>query len=556
MIAAVILRRETVTIHQRAGQLPHQSDLINVAQLTAQYYALQPDMHDPSHSVKFGTSGHRGSAERKSFNEAHILAIAQAIVEVRKQQGNTGPCYVGKDTHALSEAAFISVLEVLAANEVNVIIQENNGFTPTPSVSHAILSYNRHHQDQADGIVITPSHNPPEDGGIKYNPSNGGPADSDLTSIIEKRANELLANNLVGIKRLAYQQAQQSGFVTEQDLITPYISTLGEVVDIKAIQKAGLKIGVDPLGGSGIEYWKKIAEYYQLDLELVNEQLDQTFRFMPLDHDGVIRMDCSSPWAMAGLLEMKEKFDLAFANDPDYDRHGIVTPDGLMNPNHYLAVAIDYLFRHRPQWNEKIAVGKTLVSSAMIDRVVEDLGRELVEVPVGFKWFVNGLFTGTFGFGGEESAGASFLKFDGTPWSTDKDGIIMCLLAAEITAVTGENPQQRYNKLAEKFGAPSYSRIQAKATHQQKARLSKLSPEMVSADMLAGDKITQRLTKASGNGAPIGGLKVMTDYGWFAARPSGTEEAYKIYCESFRGPEHLKLIEEEAIKIVNSVIAD
>lgn len=556
MTVAVILRREPVTIHERAGQRPHQSDLINVAQLTAQYYALQPDANNPAHSVKFGTSGHRGSAERKSFNQNHILAIAQAIAEVRQQQGNTGPCYIGKDTHALSEAAFISVVEVLAANQVAVIIQENNGFTPTPSISHAILTYNRSHNEQADGIVITPSHNPPEDGGIKYNPSNGGPADADLTQVIEQRANELLANNLLGVNRISYEQALESGYVSAHDLITPYIAALAEVVDMKAIQKAGLKIGVDPLGGSGIEYWKRIAEYYQLDIELVNEQLDQTFRFMPLDHDGVIRMDCSSPWAMAGLLEMKEKFDLAFANDPDYDRHGIVTPAGLMNPNHYLAVAIDYLFRHRPQWNEKVAVGKTLVSSAMIDRVVNDLGRDLVEVPVGFKWFVDGLFTGSLGFGGEESAGASFLKFDGTPWSTDKDGIILCLLAAEITAVTGEDPQQRYNKLAEKFGAPCYSRIQAKASHPQKARLSKLSPEMVAADTLAGDKITQRLTKASGNGAAIGGLKIMTDFGWFAARPSGTEEAYKIYCESFRGPEHLKQIESEAIDIVNSVIAD
>lgn len=543
-----------MTIHERAGQLPFQSDLINVAQLTAQYYTQQPQPGNASQAVKFGTSGHRGSSLRKNFNENHILAIAQAIADLRKKQGVTGPCFVGKDTHALSEAAFMTVVEVLAANQVHVIVQENNGFTPTPAISYAILSYNQSHQDIADGIVITPSHNPPEDGGIKYNPANGGPADTDLTSVIEKNANQLLANNLEGVKRVSFDTAMTSEYVTQQDLIMPYVCALGDVVDMQAIAKSGLKIGVDPLGGSGIEYWKKIAEYYQLDIEIVNDQLDQTFRFMPLDHDGVIRMDCSSSWAMAGLLGMKEKFDLAFANDPDYDRHGIVTPDGLMNPNHYLAVAIDYLFQHRPQWGKDVAVGKTLVSSAMIDRVVNDIGRELVEVPVGFKWFVDGLFSGKLGFGGEESAGASFLKFDGTPWSTDKDGIILCLLAAEITAVTGENPQQRYNNLAKKFGAPIYNRIQAKATHEEKVKLSKLSPEMVAADTLAGDKITQRLTAAPGNNAPIGGLKIMTDYGWFAARPSGTEEAYKIYCESFRGEEHLRQIEKEAIEIVSKVI--
>ncbi|EOW0743896.1 phosphoglucomutase (alpha-D-glucose-1,6-bisphosphate-dependent) [Proteus mirabilis] len=544
-----------MAIHSRAGQHTRQSDLINVAQLTAQYYSLKLQANQNAHRVKFGTSGHRGSAKRHSFNEAHILAIAQAIAEVRANNGVTGPCYVGKDTHALSEPAFISVLEVLAANKVNVIIQENNGYTPTPSVSFSILTYNQGHQDIADGIVITPSHNPPEDGGIKYNPSNGGPADTDLTSVIEKRANELLENNLSGVKRLSYDDALASGYIHEQDLIMPYVKALGDVVDMKAIKKAGLKLGVDPLGGSGIEYWKRIGEYYELDLELVNDQVDQTFRFMTLDHDGVIRMDCSSPWAMEGLLQLRDKFDLAFANDPDYDRHGIVTPSGLMNPNHYLAAAINYLFRHRPQWSNEVKVGKTLVSSAMIDRVVADLGRELVEVPVGFKWFVQGLFSGEFGFGGEESAGASFLRFNGKPWSTDKDGIILCLLAAEIKAVTGKDPQQHYNELAQRFGSPSYNRIQASATHEQKALLSRLSPEMVTANTLAGDPITARLTHASGNGAAIGGLKVMTDYGWFAARPSGTEEAYKIYCESFRGPEHRELIEKEAIEIVNNVFA-
>ncbi len=540
----------------RAGQPAQQSDLINVAQLTSQYYVLQPDPANTAHAVKFGTSGHRGSALRHSFNENHILAIAQAIAEVRKEQGTTGPCYVGKDTHALSEPAFISVLEVLTANGVDVIVQEDNGYTPTPAVSHAILTHNRKGGILADGIVITPSHNPPEDGGIKYNPTNGGPADTDLTSVIEKRANALLAAKLAGVQRQSLDAAWKSGHLQAVDLVQPYVESLGEIVDMKAIQKAGLKLGVDPLGGSGIEYWKRIAKHYELDLTLVNDSVDQTFRFMHLDHDGVIRMDCSSESAMAGLLALRDKFDLAFANDPDYDRHGIVTPAGLMNPNHYLAVAIQYLFQHRPQWGKEVAVGKTLVSSAMIDRVVEDLGRKLVEVPVGFKWFVDGLFDGSFGFGGEESAGASFLRFDGTPWSTDKDGIIMCLLAAEITAVTGKNPQEHYDALAARFGAPSYNRIQAPATHAQKAALSKLSPEQVKADTLAGDPITARLTNAPGNGASIGGLKVMTQNGWFAARPSGTEEAYKIYCESFLGAEHREKIEKEAVDIVSKVLAD
>lgn len=542
--------------HPRAGQPTRQSDLINVAQLTSLYYVLRPDVDNTAHAVKFGTSGHRGSAERYSFNEAHILAIAQAIAEERKKQGITGPCFVGKDTHALSEPAFISVLEVLAANGVEVVVQQDNGFTPTPAISNAILVHNRKGNSQADGIVITPSHNPPEDGGIKYNPPNGGPADTNVTSVIEKRANALLADGLKALKRLTLDKTWQSGHVHEEDLVQPYVEGLSEVVDIPAIQKAGLTLGVDPLGGSGIAYWQRIAEHYQLNLRLVNDAVDQTFRFMTLDHDGVIRMDCSSESAMAGLLALRDKFDLAFANDPDYDRHGIVTPAGLMNPNHYLAVAIDYLFRHRPQWGQSVAVGKTLVSSAMIDRVVADLGRKLVEVPVGFKWFVDGLFDGSFGFGGEESAGASFLRFDGTPWSTDKDGIIMCLLAAEITAVTGKNPQQHYDALAARFGAPSYNRIQASATHAEKAALSRLSPEQVAASTLAGDPITARLTAAPGNGASIGGLKVMTDNGWFAARPSGTEEAYKIYCESFLGAEHRAPIEKEAVDIVSAVLAN
>ncbi|MCL6329946.1 alpha-D-glucose phosphate-specific phosphoglucomutase [Pectobacterium carotovorum subsp. carotovorum] len=541
--------------HPRAGQPAQQSDLINVAQLTSQYYVLRPEVGNTAHAVKFGTSGHRGSAGRHSFNEPHILAIAQAIAEERKKQGISGPCYVGKDTHALSEPAFISVLEVLAANGVDVIVQLDNGFTPTPAVSNAILVHNRQGGALADGIVITPSHNPPEDGGIKYNPPNGGPADTNLTSVIETRANALLADELRDVKRVTLDQALNSGHVHEQDLVQAYVEGLASVVDMAAIQRAGLKLGVDPLGGSGIAYWQRIAEHYKLDLTLVNDAVDQTFRFMSLDHDGVIRMDCSSEFAMAGLLALRDKFDLAFANDPDYDRHGIVTPSGLMNPNHYLAVAINYLFQHRPQWGQSVAVGKTLVSSAMIDRVVADLGRKLVEVPVGFKWFVDGLYDGSFGFGGEESAGASFLRFDGTPWSTDKDGIILCLLAAEITAVTGKNPQQHYDELAQRFGAPSYNRIQASATHAQKAVLSKLSPEQVSASTLAGDPITARLTAAPGNGASIGGLKVMTENGWFAARPSGTEEAYKIYCESFLGAEHRERIEKEAVEIVSAVLA-
>lgn len=541
--------------HSRAGQPASQSDLINVAQLTAQYYVATPELSNTEHAVKFGTSGHRGSSARQSFNQSHILAIAQAIAEYRQQQGITGPCFVGKDTHALSEPAMISVLEVLIANGVQVIIQSDNGYTPTPAISNAILEYNRNATAQADGIVITPSHNPPEDGGIKYNPPNGGPADTDVTHGIEHRANQLLQQGLAGIKRVSLAEAQKSPLLKEQDLIQPYVEGLEQVIDFKAIRQANLKIGVDPLGGSGIAYWKRIAEHYQLDITLVNDAIDQTFRFMHLDKDGAVRMDCSSAAAMAGLLAYKGQFDLAFGNDPDYDRHGIVTPAGLMNPNHYLVVAINYLFQHRPQWRDHVAVGKTLVSSAMIDRVVAAMGRKLIEVPVGFKWFVDGLFDGSLGFGGEESAGAAFLRFDGTPWSTDKDGIMMCLLAAEITAVTGKNPQQHYDELAARFGAPSYNRIQAPATSSQKAALAKLSAEMVNAETLAGDPIIARLTSAPGNGAAIGGLKVMTENGWFAARPSGTEDAYKIYCESFLGTEHRELIEKEAVDIVSMVLA-
>lgn len=475
---------------------------------------------------------------------------------MRVEQGTKGPLFIGKDTHALSEPAFATVVEVLVANGVQVIVQAENGYTPTPGISHAILTYNQKHADKADGIVITPSHNPPQDGGIKYNLVHGGPAEGELTQAIENRANQLIAEGLQGVKRMPLLDAKASTLFVEQDLVKPYVADLVNVIDMEAIQNANLKIGVDPLGGSGIDYWRQIAKAYNLNLTLVSEAIDPSFQFMSLDKDGVVRMDCSSPYAMAGLLALKDDYDLAFGNDPDYDRHGIVTPKGLMNPNHFLAVCIDYLYRHRQGWAADVAVGKTLVSSAMIDRVVADLGRELCEVPVGFKWFVDGLYNGKFGFGGEESAGASFLRKDGTPWSTDKDGIILCLLAAEITAVTGKNPQQYYEALAAKHGESQYSRIQAVANGPQKDVLKKLSAEMVSATTLAGDEITARLTHAPGNGAAIGGLKVTTANGWFAARPSGTEDIYKIYCESFKGAEHLKQIEAEAQQIVNQVFAD
>ncbi|EGR4482987.1 phosphoglucomutase [Vibrio cholerae] len=545
-----------MAMHPRAGQKARQEDLHNIPALVANYYLLQPEAGYTAHKVEFGTSGHRGTADKTTFNEHHILAIAQAVADVRHEHGVTGPIFIGKDTHALSEPAFSSVLEVLIANGIEVIVQENNGYTPTPGISHAILTYNLKHTDKADGIVITPSHNPPQDGGIKYNPPHGGPAEGELTQAIEDRANAYISQQLAGVKRMPIALAKQSELLKQVDLVKPYVDDLVNVVDMAAIQKAKLKIGVDPLGGSGIDYWRQIGNAYQLDLTLVSEAIDPSFQFMSLDKDGVIRMDCSSPYAMAGLLALKDEYDLAFGNDPDYDRHGIVTPKGLMNPNHFLAVCIDYLYRHRQGWAGHVAVGKTLVSSAMIDKVVADLGRELCEVPVGFKWFVDGLYSGRFGFGGEESAGASFLRQDGTPWSTDKDGIILCLLAAEITAVTGKNPQQYYDELAAKHGDSYYSRIQAVANGPQKNVLKKLSPEMVSAQTLAGDAITARLTHAPGNGAAIGGLKVTTDYGWFAARPSGTEDIYKIYCESFKGAEHLKQIESEAQQIVNQVFKD
>ncbi|ENP8453510.1 alpha-D-glucose phosphate-specific phosphoglucomutase [Photobacterium damselae] len=545
-----------MAIHDRAGQRAQQSDLINIPALVANYFLIEPSADNAAQKVEFGTSGHRGTANKGTFNQHHIWAIAQAVAEVRQAHGVTGPLFLGKDTHALSEPAFISTLEVLVANGVKVIVQKDNGYTPTPGVSHSILCHNKTSAEKADGIVITPSHNPPQDGGIKYNPVHGGPAEGELTTAIESRANEIIAGGMQAVKRIAIEQALASDLVEERDLVTPYVEDLVNVVDMAAIQNANLTIGVDPLGGSGIEYWREIAKHYNLNITLVDESIDPSFRFMSLDKDGVIRMDCSSPYAMAGLLEYKDKYDLAFGNDPDYDRHGIVTPAGLMNPNHYLAVCIDYLYRHRAQWADGVAVGKTLVSSALIDRVVADLGRTLCEVPVGFKWFVDGLYSGELGFGGEESAGASFLRMDGTPWSTDKDGILLCLLAAEITAVTGKNPQQYYEELAAKHGASEYSRLQAVANKQQKAVLSKLSPEMVAAETLAGDVITARLTHAPGNGAAIGGLKVTTENGWFAARPSGTEDIYKIYCESFKGKEHLALIEKEAQEIVSKVFTD
>ncbi|MEZ8086363.1 phosphoglucomutase (alpha-D-glucose-1,6-bisphosphate-dependent) [Vibrio sp. 1S139] len=544
-----------MAMHPRAGQKAQQEDLHNIPALVANYFLQQPDATNPDHKVLFGTSGHRGTADKSTFNENHILAIAQAVAEVRAEQGTTGPLFLGKDTHALSEPAFSTVIEVLVANGVEVIIQENNGFTPTPGISHAILTHNLVNDKKADGIVITPSHNPPQDGGIKYNPTHGGPAEAELTQAIEDRANVIIAEQMQGVKRTPIAQAKQSELVKEVDLVAPYVADLVNVVDMEAIQKANIKIGVDPLGGSGIDYWRQIGKAYNLALTLVSEAVDPSFQFMSLDKDGVVRMDCSSPYAMAGLLALKDEYTLAFGNDPDYDRHGIVTPKGLMNPNHFLAVCIDYLYRNREGWGKDVAVGKTLVSSALIDRVVSDLGRELCEVPVGFKWFVDGLYNGQFGFGGEESAGASFLRKDGTPWSTDKDGLILCLLAAEITAVTGKNPQEYYEELAAKHGESKYNRIQAVANGAQKDVLKKLSPEMVSAETLAGDAITARLTHAPGNGAAIGGLKVTTENGWFAARPSGTEDIYKIYCESFKGEEHLKAIEAEAQEIVNQVFA-
>jgi phosphoglucomutase len=537
----------------RAGQPAQPEDLVDLPHLVTAYYSIAPDPGDVAQQVAFGTSGHRGSALNGAFNEAHIVAITQAIVEYRAARGVTGPLFIGRDTHGLSEPAWVSALEVLAANEVVAVVDSRDRYTPTPAVSHAILTYNRGRTDAlADGIVVTPSHNPPADGGFKYNPPNGGPADTDATNAIAKRANEILRDGS-GVKRVPLARALQT--VQRHDYLGNYVDDLPSVVDLDAIRDAGVRIGADPLGGASVDYWGEIAQRHRLDLTVVNPLVDATWRFMTLDHDGKIRMDCSSPDAMAGLIANRDRYQIATGNDADSDRHGIVTPDGgLLNPNHYLAVAIEYLYTRRPSWPGGIAVGKTAVSSSMIDRVVAGLGRKLIEVPVGFKWFVDGLIEGTIGFGGEESAGASFLRRDGSVWTTDKDGIILALLASEILAVTGSSPSQRYQRLTAEYGTPFYARVDAPADRDQKARLAKLSAEQVTATELAGEPITAKLTAAPGNGAPLGGLKVTTANAWFAARPSGTEDVYKIYAESFIGPEHLAEVQETAREVVNKVI--
>jgi phosphoglucomutase len=540
-----------------AGQPAPASVLIDPQKLVEEYYTRKPDLADPAQRVSFGTSGHRGSAFRGSFNEFHVLAITQAICEYRKREAIGGPLYIGKDTHALSEPALRSALEVLAANGVQTMIDRDDGYTPTPVVSHAILAYNRPRPaQQADGIVVTPSHNPPEDAGFKYNPPHGGPADTAVTRWIEERANALLAASLQGVARVQYAEARRAATLHRHDYLNSYVADLGAVVDMRAIASARLNIGVDPLGGASVAYWRPIAERYGLELQVVNDVVDPTFRFMTLDWDGKIRMDCSSPYAMARLIALREKFDVAFGNDTDADRHGIVTRTaGLMPPNHYLAAAIAYLFTHRPRWRANAAVGKTVVSSAIIDRVAASIGRRLYEVPVGFKWFVPGLLDGSLGFGGEESAGASFLRHDGTVWTTDKDGIIPNLLAAEITARTGRDPAQLYEELAQQLGAPDFARIDTPATREEKAALLKLSPADIRTSQLAGDPIQQMLVNAPGNGAAIGGLKVITANGWFAARPSGTEDIYKLYAESFRGEEHLQRIQTEARALIKTALA-
>lgn len=543
-----------MALHALAGKPAPPELLPNIPRLVSAYYTHKPDPADPAQQVAFGTSGHRGSSLDGKFNEDHIAAIAQAIVAYRQAEGITGPLYVGMDTHALSEPAQATAVSVFAANNLDVVIQAGLGYTPTPVISHAILSYNRGKRSGlADGVVITPSHNPPDDGGFKYNPPSGGPADTAVTRRIQDRANDILRQKLQGVKSMPFPQALKAGNVRHYDYVTPYLRDLQAVIDLQAIAAAGLKIGVDPMGGAGIAYWEPLAEMYGLNLEVVNTAVDPTFRFMTVDKDGKIRMDCSSPYAMASLIGLKDSFDIAFGNDPDYDRHGIVTRSaGLLNPNHYLAVAIWYLFQNRPGWRKDAAVGKTLVSSSMIDRVAAHLGRKLAEVPVGFKYFVDGLVDGSYGFGGEESAGASFLRLDGTVWTTDKDGIIMDLLAAEITAKTGRDPGEHYRDLESLFGCPVYERSDAPANREQKELLSNLSPEMVAATELAGEPIVAKLTHAPANGAAIGGLKVVTENGWFAARPSGTEEIYKIYAESFKGPAHLRQIQQEAQTIVKA----
>ncbi|MEU8203795.1 phosphoglucomutase (alpha-D-glucose-1,6-bisphosphate-dependent) [Streptosporangium sp. NPDC049046] len=540
--------------HEHAGQPARPSDLVDVARLVTSYYALHPDPGEIGQRVAFGTSGHRGSSLNVAFNEDHILATSQAIVEYRAAQGVDGPLFLGADSHALSEPAGVSALEVFAANGVTVMIDSRDGYTPTPAVSHAILAHNRGRSSAlADGVVVTPSHNPPGDGGFKYNPPHGGPADTDATSWIQDRANALIADGLKEVRRIPYTRALAADTTGRYDFLGHYVDDLPSVLDLDAVREAGVRVGADPLGGASVAYWGEIAERHRLDLTVINPLTDPTWRFMTLDWDGKIRMDCSSPYAMASLIANRDAFDVSTGNDADADRHGIVTPDGgLMNPNHYLAVAISYLYSHRPGWPAGAGVGKTLVSSGMIDRVAADLGRPLMEVPVGFKWFVPGLLDGSLGFGGEESAGASFLRRDGSVWTTDKDGIILALLASEIIATTGRSPSEHYGDLVSRFGDPAYARVDAPATREEKAVLARLSAEQVTAGSLAGEEITQVLTSAPGNGAALGGLKVSTENAWFAARPSGTEDVYKIYAESFKGPEHLKRVQQEARDLVSA----
>ncbi|HLH09690.1 MAG TPA: phosphoglucomutase (alpha-D-glucose-1,6-bisphosphate-dependent) [Terriglobales bacterium] len=546
-----------VHLSPMAGKPATKDMLVDVPRLEREYYERKPDVSDPNQMVSFGTSGHRGTPLKGTFTESHILAITQAICDYRREQGVDGPLYMGKDTHAISGPAQRTALEVLAANGVETFIQREDGFTPTPVISHAILIYNCGRREHlADGIVVTPSHNPPQDGGFKYNPTNGGPADTDVTKWMQERANQYLRDNNKNVKRVSYDKALKASTTHAHDYVNPYVKDLGNVIDMEAIRTAGLKLGVDPLGGAARPYWEPINTAYGLSIEVVNPKIDPQFGFMTVDHDGQIRMDCSSPYAMASLVKLKDRFQVAFANDPDSDRHGIVTPSvGLMNPNHYLAVAIQYLLTHRPQWPSSSLVGKTLVSSSMIDRVVAKVGRKLSETPVGFKWFAPGLYDGSFCFGGEESAGASFLRRNGTVWTTDKDGIILALLAAEITAVTGKDPGEHYQALAAEFGSPYYTRIDAPASPEQKAKLQKLSPDNVKESRLAGETIVAKLTRAPGNNAPIGGLKVVARNGWFAARPSGTENIYKIYAESFKGQSHLDGIVSEAQTIVANALS-
>jgi phosphoglucomutase len=542
--------------HERAGLPAQDSDLVDVAKLITLYYAEQPDPDNIDQRVAFGTSGHRGTSLKTSFNEFHILATTQAIVEYRTMQGTDGPLFLAKDTHGLSEPAWVSAIEVLAANDVEIRIDSRDGYTPTPALSHAILAYNRGRTNGvADGIVVTPSHNPPTDGGFKYNPPDGGPASSEATGWIQDRANEIIANGMAGVKRIPLATALAQDSTGTYDFLDAYARDLPNVLNLDAVRDAGLKLGADPMGGAAVAYYDYIAEMHGLDLTTVNPKVDPTWRFMTLDWDGKIRMDCSSPYAMASLVALKDQYRVAFGNDADADRHGIVTPGaGLMNPNHYLSVAIQYLYANRPGWRADAAVGKTLVSSSMIDRVAADLGRRLVEVPVGFKWFVPGLVDGSFGFGGEESAGASFLRKDGTVWTTDKDGVLLTLLSSEITAVTGKDPSEHYAELTARHGAPAYARVDAPANREEKAKLATLSPDQVTATELAGETITAKLTEAPGNGAKIGGLKVTTENGWFAARPSGTEDVYKIYAESFLGAEHLARIQAEARDVVSAAL--